>query len=180
MTVKSPEKGKTEEVVTTLVPTSFCLISQLPLFDLHKFVFTPQFADRKWLVEIYKAYFARSEEKTKTAGTEPARLEYTMEFYLSLLFHYLSYNIDLQNEIVIMYKDRSSSAKGLLRYRNYSEIGITLPNFTFQSLLESIEPIHIIYLMKLILLERKIIFVRTDCNDNAVLIESILQLINPL
>ena len=170
---------KTKREITVLVPYSFCLISQLPLFDLHK----------KWLVEIYKAYFARLNlkglEEKKGSDKKPSQKpqqaeEYTVEFYLSLLFHYLSYNIDKQNEVAIVYTDRTSPHKGLLRYRNYSENGITLPNFTFQTLLESIEPIHIIYLIKLILLERKLIFIRNECNENAIIIESLLQLISPL
>jgi len=132
---------------------------------------------------MYKAYFAKS-TNIKIIDSDKVQIstkpEYTIEFYLSLLFHYLAYNIDLQNEIAIVYKEKGLLNKGLLRYRNYSEIGITLPNFTFQTLLESIEPIHIIYLIKLILLERKLIFIRTNCSDNAIIIESLLQLISPL
>jgi len=81
------------------------------------------------------------------------------------------------NEIAIVSK---LDKEEIMRYRNYSEIGITLPNFTFQTLFEAIEPNYILYLIKLILLERRLIFIRTDCSNNTIIIESLLQLIYPL
>lgn len=141
---------------------ALCLISQLPLFELHK----------KWLLQLYEIYTLNI--------TNCLFPNYNIEFYISLIFHYLPYSIDMQNEVSIVYKDSKANIKELMRYRNYNEIGINLPNFTFQKLLETIEPIHIIYLVKLILLERNIIFVRTNCSDNTIIIESLLQLICPL
>lgn len=133
------------------LPCAFCFISQLPFFELHK----------KWLREMHESF-------AENAG------EHSVEFYVSLIFNYFVHNVDSRNEVAIAHKGR------LVRYRNYREIGITLPNFTFKALLKSISPEHILALIKLILLERKLILVRSDCSKNALIIESLFQLINPL
>jgi hypothetical protein len=132
-------------------PFSFCFISQLPFFELHK----------KWLLEMYEAFIGNTNS-------------YNIEFYISLIFNYFMHNVDSRNEIAISFTDR------LIRYRNYREIGITLPNFTFKALFKSIAPENIMVLIKLILLERKLILIKTDCSKNALIIESLFQLINPL
>ena len=62
---------------------------------------------------------------------------YSMEFYISLVFHHLSYNSELQNEVeVVMMKD-IRNREPFIRYRNYKGVGLTLPNFTIQALLEN-------------------------------------------
>eukprot|EP00826_Nyctotherus_ovalis_P066106 TRINITY_DN9749_c0_g1_i2.p1 TRINITY_DN9749_c0_g1~~TRINITY_DN9749_c0_g1_i2.p1 ORF type:complete len:270 (-),score=71.96 TRINITY_DN9749_c0_g1_i2:380-1189(-) len=155
--------GKAKKEVPVLVPSSFCLISRLPLFELHK----------KWLVEVYTACSFR-----KLRGE--TNVEYTLEFFVSLLFHYFAYRVNAKNEVAVVYEDRSKKLQELMRYRNYNEIGITLPNFTFQLLFEKIEPICILQLIKIILLERKLIFIESDCANNAIITESLLQLISPL
>lgn len=100
--------------------------------------------------------------------------QFNIEFYVSLIFNYFVHNVDARNEVAIYYKGE------LVRYRNYREIGITLPNFTFKELFKSIVPEHIITLIKLILLERKLILIKSDCSKNAIIIESLFQLICPL
>lgn len=146
-----------------LSPLCFCLISRLPLFDLHK----------KWLTEVYKDYVF----KLYGSAEERKESDYTLEFYVSLLFHYLGYNASQMDEVAVVSREER---KEIMRYRNYSEIGITMPNFTFQVLLETIEPSYIVYLIRLILLERRLIFIKNDCADNTIIIESLLQLICPL
>lgn len=155
--------GKAKKDVPVLVPSSFCLISRLPLFELHK----------QWLVEVYTACTCRKRKGETNA-------EYTLEFFVSLLFHYFAYRVNAKNEVALVYEDRSKKLQELMRYRNYSEIGITLPNFTFQLLFEKIEPVCILHLIKVILLERKLIFIESDCANNAIITESLLQLICPL
>ena len=136
--------------ISRSLPLSFCFISKIPLFELYE----------KLLIELYDSYMSKS--------------NFTMEFYLSLIFHYFTYNVTLLNEIAISHNGK------LIRYRNYSEIGITIPNFTFKVLLKHIDPEYIIILIQLILLERRIIFVKKDCSINAIIIESLFQLICPL
>lgn len=101
---------------------------------------------------------------------------YSLEFYLSLVFHHLSYSADLQNEVEVIAENRAP----FVRYRNYKAVGLTLPNFTVQGLMENVAPKQIIEIVKLLLLEKKIIIVRDNCGDNALLIESILMLLSPL
>eukprot|EP00826_Nyctotherus_ovalis_P005862 TRINITY_DN11337_c0_g1_i3.p1 TRINITY_DN11337_c0_g1~~TRINITY_DN11337_c0_g1_i3.p1 ORF type:complete len:149 (-),score=8.40 TRINITY_DN11337_c0_g1_i3:63-509(-) len=141
---------------------SFCVISQLPVFDLHK----------KWLIEVYEAYIASKNDSR-------AR-KYTLEFYISFLFHHLYYNSKWQNEVQIHYKDKRNNSKTFINYRNYKPEGFTLPNFTFQTLLESIQPRQLLELIKCLLLEKKVLLIRDQYSDNAVIIESLLSLLFPL
>lgn len=137
---------------------------------------------------MYEAYIASKVEKNaakqngKKLGLSKGASgkKYTMEFYLSLLFHHIYYNSEWQNEVDIYYQDHHKRKKTFLRYRNYKPVGFTLPNFTFQSLLETIKPNRILDLLKCLLLEKKILLIRNNYADNAVLIESLLMLLSPL
>jgi len=153
-----------------LVPMSFCIISQLPLFDLQK----------KWLIETYESYIVLKAENNKMIKNQTPVKKYTMEFYISLLFHHIYYNSEWQNEVEIFYKDSHKNRKTFARYRNYKQVGFTLPNFTFQPLLESIKPNRILELIKLLLLEKKILLIRDNYSDNAIIIESLIMLLSPL
>lgn len=106
--------------------------------------------------------------------------KYPIEFYISLIFYHLSYNSCLQNEIEIVFENKLKKPQRLFKYRNYKEVGLTLPNFTVQALIENIEPAHIMELIKLLLLERKVLLISSNCSCNAVIIESILMLLLPL
>ncbi len=133
---------------------------------------------RKWLIEVYEAYIASKGERPRTR--QPAGKKYMMEFYISLLFHHIYYNSEWQNEVEIFYRDAHRQRKTFARYRNYKPVGFTLPNFTFQPLLESVKPNRILELVKYLLLEKKILLVRNQYSDNAVVIESLLMLLSPL
>ena len=129
---------------------------------------------------MYEAYIASRSEKTTTANKHTANKKYTVEFYISLLFHHIYYNSEWQNEVEIFYRDSRKHRRTFARYRNYKPTGFTLPNFTFQPLLESIKPNRILELTKFLLLEKKILLVRDQYSDNAVIIESLLMLLSPL
>lgn len=90
------------------------------------------------------------------------------------------YNSEWQNEVEIYYQDHHKHRKTFAHYRNYRDSGFTLPNFTFQPLLDSIKPKRILELVKYLLLEKKIILIRDNYADNAALIESLLMLLSPL
>jgi len=141
---------------------SFCIISQLPVFELQK----------KWLIEVYEAYIAsKSNSHTRI---------YTIEFYISLLFHHLYYNCEWQNEVEVFYRDKRNSKRTFIKYRNYRSEDFALPNFTFQTLLETIQVNQILELIKCLLLEKKILLIRDQYSDNALLIENLLLLLFPL
>ena len=53
--------------------------------------------------------------KTENVSEEVKEPEYTIEFYISLLFHYKNYNTNLMNEVCFMYKDTNQE---FMRYRN--------------------------------------------------------------
>ena len=137
------------------VPTSFCVISKMAIFELQK----------NWLIRTFFAYRVNSDKEE----------DYTLEFYISLLFHHLYYNSKWQNEVEILNK-----GKPFATYRNYQSSGLTLPNFTFQLLLETMKPNKILELVQCLLLEKKIILVKSQYSDNAIIIESILSLMFPL
>ena len=145
---------------------------------------------RKWLIDVYEAHIASKVDdasgQTPTTKAGSSREEqsgpkkYTMEFYLSLLFHHVYYNSDLQNEVELFYRDHHQRRRTFARYRNYKTTGFTLPNFTFEALLSAIKPNRILDLMKFLLLEKKVLLIRDHYADNAVLIESLLMLLSPL
>ena len=97
-----------------------------------------------------------------------------MEFYISLIFHHLTYSSKIQNEIAFV----SDKTTPFARYRNCK--GISIPNFSFQPLLESINADYLLLIIRLLLLERKVILIRDNFNNNAIIIEGILMLIYPL
>ncbi len=135
---------------------------------------------RKWLIEVYESHIATTTSTEGGRTLQRSNKKYTVEFYMSLLFHHLYYNSEWQNEVEIFYHDSHSHRHTFARYRNYKSSGFTLPNFTFQSLLESVKPNRILELIKYLLLEKKVLLVRDRYADNAVLIESLLSLISPL
>lgn len=103
--------------------------------------------------------------------------EYSAEFYVSLLFHHLSYSAELRNEVeVLSLKTRET----FIRYRNYKGVGLTLPNFTAQALLSNVRPRQIVEMLRFLLFERKVIFIRDNCSDSALIIETLLMLLAPL
>lgn len=132
---------------------------------------------RKWLLEVYKAYLSNL-NTIKNPSKERKKL--TVEFYLNLLFHQLNYNSEWQNEVLFFTRDQNRKRKTLLRYTNYKENGFFVPNLSYKLLLDSIKPNSILLLVKLLLLEKKILLVRSNYADNAIIIECLLSLLYPL
>ena len=99
-----------------------------------------------------------------------------MEFYISIIFHYLYYIADLKDEINIT----MNGIDPFGTIHSYASTGFTLPNFTIKILMESMEVEQIMNIIRFLLLERKILIVRNRCEDNAILMESILMLLSPL
>jgi len=133
-------------------PICLCVISSLPVFEFQKALVNALYESIKY------------------------DSQYPLEFYLTLSFHHLFYNGDLKNEVKLVTNKNTYFAQ----YQNYKLKGITPTNFTFQLLIEAIKPRQLLQILKLLLLEKKIILIRDNCDNNAILIESLLVLLSPL
>jgi len=107
---------------------------------------------------------------------------YSLEFYLSMIFYQLSYNVNSNREIEIYSKDPlTQQQKVMFRYINSPIDKFFELNFTLRTLLQlNISSMNIIYLVTQLLLERKVLLVSTEYHKNAILIESLLSLLYPL
>lgn len=130
-------------------------MSSIPVFDFQKAILTA----------MHAAYTGK--ERT---------LRYSLEFYISLIFHHLVCSPSLQSEVALV----SDKTAPFARYCNYRAAGLAAPNFSFQSLVESVRADHLVNIVKLLLLEKKVLLVRDSCSENAVIIEAILTLMFPL
>jgi hypothetical protein len=136
---------------------SLLLISQYPFFALQK----------DCLTKILAA--------VKNGNT------YTVEFYISLLFHHLTFNPKLKNYVEVGSFDLlEGKSRTLFRYHNCEEDCLSLSNHPTKQMLELINLNNLFKLLSLILLEKKIVFVKKDNRDLAVIIEWLLSLIFPL
>lgn len=146
------------------MPTSFCIISQLPIFDFLK----------SWVLKAHEAYVTPTE--ALQYSTRPQEKKYSLEFHLSFLFHHLYYNSEWKNEVLITHSRKSK----LGSYRNYRANGFALPNFNYRTLMTTMKPNRILELVQYLLLEKKILLVQSQYADNAIIIESLLSLLYPL
>ena len=121
-----------------------------------------------------------------------------IEFYLTVVFNHIYYCEDVDNEIEIQeitekitpasYNPDGTKKKRIkkkiidsfFRYRNTKSYGFTLENYSFELLLQSLRPEKIIFLIEALLLERKIILIKDNFGDLAVIMESLVSLLNPL
>ena len=124
---------------------------------------------------------------TRNMNNTGSQNKYSMEFYLSVLFHHLYYNPQFSNEVEVLYSvpqlqggKQRGGRKSMFRYRNYKDIGFTLPNFTFQILLERLDPYRIMHIFSVLLLERKLLLIHDNYGENALIIESLIALLSPL
>lgn len=65
-------------------------------------------------------------------------------------------------------------------YRNTRKYGFALENYSFELLLQSLNPDKILYLVTALLLERKIVLIKENFGDIALIMESLVSLLNPL
>ena len=149
-----------------LIPYSFCLISSVPLFDVHKSL----------LLKLYQNFLMKlTAESTK----QPYKEKYTMEFYLSMAFHHLYYNPELHNDIEIVCSKPKTSL--LMRFRNCRDSPFSLPNYSYKPLLGgNLTALCLADLVRVLMFERKLIIVCDNYGESALLTESLLVLIQPL
>jgi hypothetical protein len=66
------------------------------------------------------------------------------------------------------------------RFRNTRNYGFALENYSFELLLQSLKPDKIIFLLTALLLERKIVLIKSNFGDLALIMESLVSLLAPL
>jgi len=101
--------------------------------------------------------------------------ELTMELLLSLVFHYFHFSNQINSEIRF-----NNSEQLIFKYRNHTDYGFVLQNFSFELLLKRISPANILRIVCALLLERKVALLFQNYQQNAVIMESIISLISPL
>ena len=107
----------------------------------------------------------------------PFREEDALEFYVSLMVNHLWHSSAAESEIVL---ERRSEARGsLLAYANSRLYGLSLDVFPARAALEQLRPASIVTLVNALLLEKKLILVKEDVGDLALLVEGLLSFIRP-
>lgn len=78
------------------------------------------------------------------------------------------------------HKHKRKVIESYFRYRNTKTYGFTLENYSFELLLQCLKPERILFLITALLLERKIILIKENSGDIALIMESLVSLLNPL
>lgn len=115
---------------------------------------------------------------------------------MTVFFNHIYYCEEVENDIEIeeirekmtpsaVGNDKKKKTKkriieSFFRYRNTKSYGFTLENYSFELLLQSLKPEKIIFLITALLLERKIVLIKDNFGDIAVIMESLVSLLNPL
>jgi hypothetical protein len=122
-----------------------------------------------------------------------AYLMQRFEFYLTVFFKHLYYSEEIEYDIEVEQitekksttthkSTKKSSNREIMRFfrfRNTKSYGFTLENYSYELLL-SLKPERIMFLITALLLERKIILIKQDFGDIALIMESLVSLMNPL
>ena len=101
-----------------------------------------------------------------------------MEFLLSLVFHHFYFSERVNCEVRLC--DSVLEEHTIFKYRNHTNYGFTLQNFSFELLLKRISPNNILHIVCALLLERKVILLFQNYQQNAVIMESLMFLLTPL
>ena len=118
-------------------------------------------------------------------------LKNRLEFYVSVFFNHLYYCEEVEHDIEIEGKRRrlqktshmaanAIESETYFRFRNTKSYGFSLENYSFELLLQSLIPEKIIFLLTALLLERKIVLIKDNFGDLAVIMESLVTLLSPL
>ena len=123
--------------------------------------------------------------------------EDSLEFYISLMASHLWHSSSYESEIVLerrFLKQEESSALDsslvktqedeevrlpLLTYVNSRLYGLSLDVFPARVVLEQIKSNSIVTLVNVLLLEKKLILIKEDVGDLAIIIEGLLSFIRP-
>lgn len=103
-----------------------------------------------------------------------------MELLLSLVFHHFHFSNLVNSEIRLCICEEESNEQVIFKYRNHTDHGFSLQNFSFELLLKRISPGNILRIVCALLLERKVALLFQNYQQNAVIMESIACLLSPL
>lgn len=67
----------------------------------------------------------------------------------------------------------------LFKYRNTSQSGFFLENYKFELLLQTLKPDKIVQLFTALLMEKKIVLIKKEIGDIAIIMQSLIALMNP-
>lgn len=126
-------------------------------------------------MNIYEIY-----KKNGTENSKDLKGKMTIEFMLSLMFSHFCFSNYVNSEVQLVYSDSEFNRQPLLRYRNHKDYGLYLQNFSFELLVKRVSPENILRIVCSLLLERKIILLFQNYQQNAVIMESIISLLSPL
>lgn len=73
----------------------------------------------------------------------------------------------------------NSKTEALFKFRNMKPSGFQLENFPFDLLLHKLKPEKLIHLVTALLLERKIVLIKDEIGDIALIMQGLLTLLNP-
>ena len=104
----------------------------------------------------------------------------TMEFVLSLVFHHFYFSNLINSEVRLCLTNAFHEEQLVFKYRNHNDYGFVLHNFSFELLIKKISPDNILRIVCALLLERKVILLFRNYQQNAVIMESIISLLTPL
>lgn len=128
---------------------------------------------RELLRKLYDLYKELTEQPS-----EHYEQPFTMEFLLSLVFHYFYFSERVNCEVRLC--DTVKEEQAIFKYRNHTNYGFTLQNFSFELLLKRISPNNILRIVCALLLEQKVILLFQNYQQNAVIMESLISLLTPL
>ena len=78
-----------------------------------------------------------------------------------------------------MRKHSSREETTFFQYRMTKPFGISLENYSFELLLK-LKPEKILFLINALLMERKMVLIKEDFGDIALIMQSLVSLLNPL
>jgi hypothetical protein len=127
----------------------------------------------------------------ESSGDQPDTLkgfifEHLVEMYLVIGFKYLYFDPSVTRDIWVvddehrLVSEEKRKYPQVFMFRNYpTSAGFFIDSFDFSVLLKAMSPTGLIAVLSAILLERKVILVKTDISDSALLIQGLLRLLRP-
>eukprot|EP00826_Nyctotherus_ovalis_P040252 TRINITY_DN3945_c0_g1_i6.p2 TRINITY_DN3945_c0_g1~~TRINITY_DN3945_c0_g1_i6.p2 ORF type:complete len:255 (+),score=38.69 TRINITY_DN3945_c0_g1_i6:135-899(+) len=146
--------------VALAVPKAFCLVSSHPVFETHKYFLIFMF--RQLLLNFYK-----------NKGSD-----FATEFLFSFIFHTLPLNIDEKNDLLLIHNSEPDDI--LMRYNVDMKQILHIPNYSFELLIKKICIEDILTLACALMLEKKVVLIFKNYQQNAVIMQSLISLMQPL